>query len=52
MILSWESIKKYPGVYLEECKYKIKKKKIVKFIDAELDLDDSDDSNSDDSNFE
>ena len=37
--------KKYPQVYLEECKYKIKKKKIVKFIDAELDLDDSDDSN-------
>ena len=40
----------YPQVYLEECKYKIKKKKTVKFTDAELDLDDSDDSN--DSNSE
>ena len=29
--------KNYPQVYLEECK-------MVKFIDAELDLDDSDDS--------
>ena len=29
----------YPQVYLEECKYKIKKKKISKFIDAELELD-------------
>ena len=29
--------KDYPQVYLEECK-------MVKFIDAELDLDDSDDS--------
>ena len=37
-------------VYLEECKDKIKKKKMVKFIDVELDLDDSDDSN--DSYFE
>ena len=39
--------KNYPQVYLEECKYKTKNKKIVKFIDAELDLidfDDSDDS--------
>ena len=34
-----------PQTYLEECKYKIKKKKMVKFIDAELDLDDSDDFN-------
>ena len=37
--------KNYPQVYLEECKYKIKKKKMVKFIDTELNLDDSDDSN-------
>ena len=40
--------KNYPQAYLEECKYEIKKKKTVKFIDVELDLDDSD--NSDDSN--
>ena len=34
-------------VYLEECKYKIKKIQMlnwIKFIDAELDLDDPDDS--------
>ena len=32
-----------PQVYLEECKYKINKKKKVKFIDDELDLNDYDD---------
>ena len=37
--------KNYPQVYLEQCKYKVKRKKPVDFIDAELDLssDDSDD---------
>ena len=30
-------------MYLE-CKYEIKKKKMTRFIDVELDLDDSDDS--------
>ena len=30
--------KNYPQVYLEECKYKIKKRNLVIFIDAELDL--------------
>ena len=30
--------KNYPQVYLEECKNKIKKKNLVIFIDAELDL--------------
>ena len=29
----------YPQVYLEECKYKIKKKKMPGFIDVELELD-------------
>ena len=35
----------YPQVYLEQCKYKIKRRKPVDFIDAEADLssDDSDD---------
>ena len=28
--------KNYPQVYLEECKYKIKKIKMTKFINAEL----------------
>ena len=50
--------KNYHEVYLELCKYKIKKRKMVDFIDVELDLDsnDSNDSNdvddSDDSNSE
>ena len=26
----------YPQVYLEECKYKMKKTKLIKFIEAEL----------------
>ena len=40
--------KKYPQIYLEQCKYNIKKKKVTDFIDAELELDsnDLDDSNS------
>ena len=35
----------YPQVYLQQCKYKIKRTKIVDFINAELDFrsDDSDD---------
>ena len=35
--------KNYPQVYLEECKYKIKKKKMPKFIDLELESDSSSD---------
>ena len=34
--------KNYPQVYLEQCKYKIKKRKLVDFIDAELDLNSAD----------
>ena len=36
--------KNYPQVYLEQCKYKIKKRKLVDFLDDEVDLisDDSD----------
>ena len=29
--------KNYPQVYLEQCKYKIKRKKPANFIDAEVD---------------
>ena len=37
-------IKAYPQAYLEECKYKLKKRKLVSFIDSEIiDDDDSDD---------
>ena len=42
--------KNYTQVYLQECKYKIKKKKMVEFTDDWLDLDSSDDSN--DINYE
>ena len=36
--------KAYPQAYLEECKYKLKKRKAVSFIDSEvIDDDDSDD---------
>ena len=36
--------KAYPQAYLEECKYKLKKRKIVSFIDSEIiDASDSDD---------
>ena len=34
----------YPQVYLEECKYKIKKKKMPGFIDVELELNSSSNS--------
>ena len=43
--------KNYPQVYLEECKYKIKKIQISRFINVELDLDlewDDDDDDDDD----
>ena len=33
--------KAYPQAYLEECKYKLTKRKIVSFIDSEI-IDDSD----------
>ena len=33
--------KPYPQAYLEECKYKLKKRKLVSFIDSEI-IDDSD----------
>ena len=36
--------KAYPQAYLEECKYKLKKRKIVSFIDSEV-IDDSDSDN-------
>ena len=36
--------KNYPQVYLEQCKYKIKKIKLVSFIDCEVNLSSDDDS--------
>ena len=38
----------YPQVYLEQCKYKIKERELVEFIDAELDLSSDDSDNLDD----
>ena len=40
--------KYFPQVYFEECKYKMKKIQISRFINAELDLDSNSDSESDD----
>ena len=33
----------YPQIFLEECKYAVKKKNIMNTINEELDLDESDD---------
>ena len=46
--------KAYPQVYLEECKYKLKKRKLVSFIGSEIidDDDDDDDDNGYDSDNE
>ena len=45
--------KVYPQAYLEECKYKLKKRKLVSFIDSEIiDDDDSDDDDGYDSDNE
>ena len=38
--------KNYPQLCLQECRYKIKNKKMTRFIDVELDLYGSDDSDS------
>ena len=37
----------YPQAYLEQCKYKLKKRKIVKYIDDEI-IDEDSDSDIDD----
>ena len=39
--------KSYPQVYLEECKYKIKKIQISRFINTKLELNSDSDSDSD-----
>ena len=39
--------KNYPQVYLEECKYKIKKIQMSRFINTELELDSDSDSDLD-----
>ena len=42
--------KSYLQLYLEQCKYKIKKRKPVNFIDAEVDLSSNDSDYVDDLN--
>ena len=44
--------KSYPQAYLEECKYKLKKRKPVSFIDSEIIDDDDDDDDSDDDGYD
>ena len=39
--------KAYPQAYLEECKYKLKKRKLVSFIDSEINDDNDSDIDSD-----
>ena len=45
-------IKKYPQVYLEECKCRIKKTQMPKFINTELKSDSESDSDLDSENIE
>ena len=42
----------FPQVYLEECKYKIKKTQMSRYIDAKLNSDSDDDSDSDFDDFD
>ena len=47
-VLKIDNKRAYPQAYLEQCKYKLKKRKIVNCIDDEIiDDDDDDDSDSD-----
>ena len=43
-VLKIDNKRAYPQAYLEQCKYKLKKRKHVNFIDLEIIDDDSDDS--------
>ena len=44
-VLKIDNKRVYPQAYLEQCKYKLKKRKHVNFIDDEIIHEDSDDSN-------
>ena len=45
--------KAYPQAYLEKCKYKLKKRKLVSFINSEIiDDDDDDDEIIDDDGYD
>ena len=46
-VLKIHNIRAYPQAYLEQCKHKLKKRKIVNYIDDEI-IDDDSDSDIDD----
>ena len=46
-VLKIDNKRAYPQAYLEQCKYNLKKRKIVNYIDDEI-IDDDDDDNDDD----
>ena len=46
-VLKIDNKRAYPQAYLEQCKYKLKKRKIVNYIDDEI-IDDNDDDDDDD----
>ena len=46
-VLKIDNKRAYPQAYLEQCKYKLKKRKIVNYIDDEI-FDDGSDSDTDD----
>ena len=46
-VLKIDNKKAYPQAYLEQCKYKLKKRKIVNYIDDEI-IDEDSDSNIED----
>ena len=47
-VLKIDNKRAYPQAYLEQCKYKLKKRKIVHYIDDEIIDDDDDDDDDDD----
>ena len=49
-MLKIDNKRAYPQAYLEQCKYKLKKRKIVNYIDDEIIDDDGDDDDDDDDN--
>ena len=51
-VLKIDNKRTYPQAYLEQCKYKLKKRKHVNFIDFEIFEDDSDDSYASDNKNE
>ena len=46
-VLKIDNKRAYPQAYLEQCKYKLKKRRVVKFIDEEI-IDEDSDSDIDD----